>query len=330
MMGAWGGTVGRPKPAEWEQKTGTPASDAAPPRAAGVRAPATAGRLRPKDPVVAAATASTPRPPARTPVPDRHNPTFGLDYWVLGLGAAVPSFLCALALLASAGLLPRLPQVPLGLALGGVLVLLAVGAVFAHANDYPAWTQPGVALLPILTLFLPAATLRGEVVSRINGDPDRMVVAPLVVIWLLLAASTLVCAIVAIAIGRHAPSFSGMALLPAPLILSWLILLAPPFEEAEVLNALGCALALSALTTFVAWLAPAAWRPAAPALAFILQFALFVLLGITWPSLNGALRPVIALDLLLLVGLIFLVLFVPPCAAWLRQRGWSAVERLVG
>src|SRR4051812_35443908 len=81
---------------------------------------------------------------------NRHNPTFGLDYWVLGLAAALPSLCCALALLASAGLLPRVPQVPVGLALGGVLLLLGVGAVFAHANDYPAWTQPGVGLLPIL------------------------------------------------------------------------------------------------------------------------------------------------------------------------------------
>jgi hypothetical protein len=220
--------------------------------------------------------------------------------------------------------------VPLGLVLGALLVLLGVGAVFAHANDYPAWTQPGVALLPILTLFLPAATLRGEVVTQINGDPDRAVVAPLVAIWLLLAAATLVCAIVVIVIGRHAPSFSGLALLPAPLMLSWLILLAPPFEEVAVMNALGCSLALAALATFVGWLAPVAWRPAAPALAYVLQFALFVAMGIGWPTLTGALQPVIVLDLALLVALVFLVLFVPLCAAWMRHRGWSAVERLMG
>jgi hypothetical protein len=318
--------VGRAKPADWGTERDTTTSEAAPtPPAERVRAPLPADKPRVADPPAP----SAPRPPSRSPEPNRHNPTFGPDYWLLGLGASVPALLSAVVLLLSAGLLPRLPQVPLNLALGAVLVLLGVGAVFAHANDYPAWTQPGVALLPILTLFLPAATLRGQVVTRINGDPDRMVAAPLVAIWLLLAAATLVCAIVAVVIGRHAPSFSGMALLPAPLMLSWLILLAPPFEEAAVLNALGCALALTALTTFVGWLVPVSWRPAAPAMAYVLQFALFIALGTTWPVLNGALRPVIALDLALFVSLVFLVLFVPFCAAWLRKR-WYTVERLIG
>jgi hypothetical protein len=322
-----GGMVGRAKPAEWEHDSDTTPREAAPaPRAENVRTSLPADKPRPTD----NAAPIVQRPSSRTLEQVRHNPTFGLDYWVLGLGASLPSLLCALVLLASAGVLPHVPQMPLGLVLGGVLVLLGVGAVFAHANDYPAWTQPGVTLLPILMLFLPAATLRGEVITRINGDPDRAVVAPLVAIWLLLAAATLVCAIVAIVIGRHAPSFSGMSLLPAPLILSWLILLAPPFEESEVITALGCSLALAALTTFVGWFAPTAWRPAAPVLAYVLQFALFTVLGIGWPSLSGALRPMIVLDLALFVGLVFLVLFVPFCATWLRHRGWSAVERLIG
>ena len=265
---------------------------------------------------------------ARSQPAGRHNPTFGLDYWVLGLVAAFPAFCCALALLASAGRLPRVAPVPLGFALGGVLVLLGVGAVFAHANDYPAWSQPGVALLPILTLFMPVAMVRGQIVTRINGDPDRMAAAPLAVTWLLLAAATIVCAAVAVVIGRHAPSFSGMALLPAPLILAWLILMAPPFEEIEVINALGCALALTALATFLAWLAPAAWRPAAPAVALGLQYILFWALGMPWPSFSGALRPLIALDIALYAALVVLVLLVPFCAAWLRDEGWAAVERL--
>lgn len=258
------------------------------------------------------------------------NPTYGLATWPLGLAAATPALLCAVALLASAGLLPRLPQVPVGLALGGVLLLLGVGAVFAHANDYPAWTLPGVGLLPILAIFLPAATLRGEVIARVNGDPDRMVVAPLAVIWLLLAAAAIVCAVVAVVTGRHSPSFSGTALLPAPLILSWLILLAPPFEERGVISAVGCALALAALTTFFCWLVPAAWRPAAPAVALGLQFILLTVLGIGWPALGGALRPIIALDIALFAALVLQVLFVPFCAAWMRQHGWAAAERLFG
>lgn len=322
-----GGMVGRAKPAEWEHDSDTTPREAAPaPRAESVRTPPPAEKSHPAE----RAAPNTQRPSVRSQELERHNPTFGLDYWVLGLGASLPAFICAVVLLASAGILPRVPQLPLGLVLGGVLVLLSVGAVFAHANDYPAWTQPGVTLLPILALFLPAATLRGEVVTRINGDPDRAVIAPLLATLLLLAAATLVCAIVAVVIGRHAPSFSGLSLLPAPLMLSWLILLAPPFEESEVINALGCSLALAALTTFVAWFAPAAWRPAAPALAYVLQFALFVALGIGWPTFSGALRPVIVLDLALLVGLIFLVLFIPLCAAWMRRRGWRAVERLMG
>ncbi len=162
--------VGRAKPAEWEQESDVTTADTAPaPRAESLRAPAE--KPRAGDP----AAPGTPRSSSRTPEAARHNPTFGVTYWVLGLGASLPAFICAVVLLASAGLLPRVPQVPLGLALGAVLVLLGVGAVFAHANDYPAWTQPGVTLLPILTLFLPAATLRGEVVTRINGDPDRAV-----------------------------------------------------------------------------------------------------------------------------------------------------------
>ncbi len=261
---------------------------------------------------------------------DRHNPTFGLDYWVLGLAAALPSFCCALALLAAAGLLPRVPQMPVGLVLGGVLVLLGIVTVFAHANAYPAWTQPGVGLLPILTFFMPVAMLRGQIVARINGDPDRMAAAPLAVAWLLLAGATIICAAVAVGIGRHAPSFSGITLLPAPLLLGWLVLLAPPFEEIEVINAVGCALALASLATFLAWLMPANWRPAAPAVALGLQFILFWLLRLGWPSFSGALRPLIALDIALYAVLVLLVLLVPFCATWLRDEGWATVERLWG
>lgn len=322
-----GGMVGRAKPAEWNPESETVPSEAAPPsRTDRVRPPAPAEAMRPAE----RAAPPERRTQPREPEPSRHNPTFGIDYWVLGLGSAVPALLCAVALLTSAGLFPRVPEVPLGLVLGAVLVLLGVGAVFAHANDYPAWTQPGVTLLPILTLFLPAAALRGQVVARINGDPDRMVAAPLVAIWLLLAAATLACVLVAVSVGRHAPSFCGTALLPAPLMLSWLLLLAPPFEEAEVLTALGSALALTALATFLAWLLPTAWRPAAPAVAFALQFAQFMLLGIGWPRFAGALVPVIAGDVALYVALVILVLVAPFCATWLKNRGWSAVERLAG
>src|SRR5690349_5035824 len=135
-----GGMVGRAKPAEWEHDSDTAPREAAPaPRAEGVRLPLPAEKPRATD----SAAPSTPRAPSRSLESERHNPTFGITYWVLGLGASLPSFICAVVLLASAGLLPRVPQLPLGLVLGAVLVLLGVGAVFAHANDYPAWTHPG-------------------------------------------------------------------------------------------------------------------------------------------------------------------------------------------
>lgn len=278
----------------------------------------------PAVPIVVAASRTVP------PEVERRNPTYGIDFWMLGLAAAVPAFLCAVALLAAAGTIPFVPPLPLGLTLGAVLVLLGVGTVFAHANAYPAWTQPGVVLLPILTLFLPTATLRGQVLTQVNGDTDRLVAAPLAVIWFLLAAATIVCAAIAAIVGRHAPSFSGMALLPAPLLLSWLLLLAPPFEERRVIIALGCALALTALTTFLGWLVPTAWRPAAPAVALGLQFILLVVLRIDLPAFSGAVRPILLLDLALLLALIGLVLTIPLCANWVRRRGWTAIERLFG
>src|SRR5436853_361238 len=112
-----GGMVGRAKPAEWEHDSDTTPREATPsPRADTVRTPLPADKPRPT--VNAAPTVQ--RPSSRTLEQERHNPTFGIEYWVLGLGASLPSLLCALVLLASAGVLPRVPQLPLGLVLGGV------------------------------------------------------------------------------------------------------------------------------------------------------------------------------------------------------------------
>lgn len=273
-----------------------------------------------------------PSEPARpaAAVAARANPTFGPEYWFLGVAAALPALLGALALLACAGLLPPVPRLPVGVVLGLLLLALALGGIFAHAADYPAWTHPGVVLIPILALFLPAAVVRGQVLTRINGDTDLAVVAPLAIAWLLMVASLVVAAIVACAIGRHAPSFSGLALLPAPLILAWMLILAPPFEERAVVGALGSTLALAALATFAAWIIPAGQRPFVPLAAIGAQFGLFWLQRFQWPVFNGAIRPIIALDIALFVVLVILVTAAPLCAAWVRRGAWAAAVRVFG
>jgi hypothetical protein len=135
---------------------------------------------------------------------------------------------------------------------------------------------------------------------------------------------------VACAVGRHAPSFSGLGLLPVPLILAWLLILAPPFQERAVIGALGSALALAALATFSAWIAPAGQRPFVPLAAIGAQFGLFWLQRFHWPTFSGVVRPVIALDIALYIGLVALVGVVPFCAAWVRRAAWTAAVRLFG
>lgn len=258
------------------------------------------------------------------------NPTFGLDYWGLGLAATVPTLLVAVALLACAGALPLIPRLPVGILLGGLLVLFALGALGAHLLDYPAWSQPGVVLIPILALFLPAAIIRGQVLTQINGDTDLVVLAPLVISWLMMVAATIVCASVAVTIGRHAPSFSGLALLPLPLIQAWLLILAPPFREPTVIAALGSALALTALATFAAWVVPARQRPHMPLVAVAAQIAIFWLQRFGWPTFNGVVRPVVALDIAFYVVLLLLVATAPLLAAWMRRAAWPVLHDRLG
>lgn len=266
----------------------------------------------------------------RTTGASRHNPTFGPEYWMLGVAAALPAFLGALALLACAGLLPLVPRLPVGIVLGALLLLLAIVGIFAHATDYPAWTHPGVGLVPILALFLPVAVIRGQALTRINGDTDPVVAAPLAISWLLMVAAVAVAAIVAYAVGRHAPSFSGLTLLPAPLILAWVLILAPPFQERAVIGALGSALALAALATFAAWVVPVGQRPFVPLAAIGAQFGLFWLQRFHWPVFNGAVRAVVALDIALYIALVALIGAAPFFAAWVRRSAWSAATRLFG
>jgi len=265
-----------------------------------------------------------------TPTAPVANPTFGAEFWILGLVAALPTLFAALVLLASGGAVPLIPRPPVGMTLGGVLIGLALGALAAHVADYPAWTHPGVVLIPILALFLPAALIRGQVVTQINGDSDWVVLAPLGISWLLMLAATIVIAGVAVTIGRHAPSFSGLAILPVPLIQAWLLILAPPFRERLVLIALGSALVLTALATFAAWVVPTNQRPYVPLVAIGAQFGVFWLQRFGWPTFNGALRWVVALDIILYVALVALVAVAPILAAWVRRSAWPAVRELLG
>ncbi len=264
------------------------------------------------------------------PIAPSANPTFGAEFWILGLVAVLPTLLVALVLLACGGAVPLLPRPPVGVTLGGVLILLALGALAAHVADYPAWTHPGVVLIPILALFLPAAIIRGQVVTQVNGDSDWVVLAPLGISWLLMLAATVVIVGVAVTIGRHAPSFSGLALLPVPLIQAWLLILAPPFRERLVLLALGSALILTALATFAAWVVPTNQRPYVPLVAIGAQFGVFWLQRFGWPTFNGALRWVVALDIILYVALVALVAAAPILAAWVRRSAWPTLREIIG
>lgn len=253
------------------------------------------------------------------------NPTFGAEHWPLGLLAALPAFVCALGFLLCTVNVPRLPRVPVSLVLGILLVMLGLGALAAHQVNYPAWTQPGVALLPILSLFLPAAVWHGQIVTLIDGDPDPVVVVPLAITALLLAAALLVTAAVVATIGRYAPSFSGTALLPLPLLAAWTFALAPPFRELVVIRGYASALALAAGATFIAWVTPHQRRGLVPLVAIGVQFLLFLLLHLGWPGFAGALRLVIAFDIIIFVAAVILVGIAPLFTSWMRRQGWPAL-----
>lgn len=277
----------------------------------------------------------TPAPEAgrnrrATPPEGSTVPTFGVDHWGLGLAAIVPALLTAVALLACAGALPLVPRLPVGVVLGALLVLFALGTVAAHLLDYPAWSQPGVVLIPILALFLPAAIIRGQVLTQINGDTDLVVLAPLAISWLMMVAATIVCVGVAVTIGRHAPSFSGLALLPLPLIQAWLLILAPPFREPTVIAALGTALTLTALATFAAWVVPTRQRPYVPLVAIAAQFAIFWLQRFGWPIFNGVVRPIVALDIAFYIVLLIVIATAPLLASWMRRAAWPVLRDRLG
>lgn len=279
--------------------------------------------------------AQAPGAPAGTARPARFappasNPTFGVDYWVLGLLAASPALLGVVGFLLSEARLPRLPRLSFGLILGVLIVALALVTLVVRFLRFPAWSQPGVTLLPVCGLFLPAAVLHGQVAARVNGDPDRILSVPFVVTWALLAAAAIVTAAVAFLVGQYAPSFSGSALLPLPLLLAWVLVLLPSYSEPRVIRAAASSLALAASATVLAWVAPARWRAYVPLAAIAAQFAVFWWLRLGWPRVGGVIAPLIALDLALYVLLVVLVGVAPLCAAWTRRAGWPALRRRLG
>jgi hypothetical protein len=271
---------------------------------------------------------ATRSPASRAPI-ETSNPTFGPAYWVLGALAALPSLLCALAFLLPRARASWLPPIGSGTLLGLLLAGLALLAAGIHRLDYPAWSQPLVTTLPTVGLYLPAAVLHGQTAARVNNDPDPIVALPLLATWLLLVAAAVVTLAVGLLVGRHAPSFCGSSLAPLPVVLAWMLVLTPDFREEVVTAALASAFALLALTTFVAWVVPADYRPLVPLAAIGLQFGAFWELRLPWPAFGGAIRPVIWLDVLLFVGLVVAVGSAPYCAAWVRRAGWPELQRLL-
>lgn len=277
-------------------------------------------------PVVGGRGATRGVAPRRTLV--ARNPTFGPDYWVLGLLAALPALLVSLVFLLRGVRLPRVPQLTTGPELAVLLLLLLAAALLAHVLDYPAWSQPVVVMAPTVALVLPAALLHGRALGQANGDPAPVVALGVLATWLLLLLGLALVVLTALVVGRHAPSFAGAGLAPLPLLVSWTIVLAPSFHETVVAAALASAFGLAALATFIAWVVPAAQRPFVPLLAAGVQFGVFGFARLGWPPITGAARPVLWLDALLFVALVVCVGVAPVLAAWVRQAGWPELRRL--
>lgn len=277
------------------------------------------------------------RGPAARPVsgaprhaqPTTSNLTFGVDYWILGLLAASPALISTLGFLLVEVRLPRVVPFSLGGVLGVLIVGLALVTLFVRFLDYPAWSQPAVVLLPIYGLFLPAVVLHGQVLTQANGDPDPIVAVPVVVTWALMTIAAIVAVAVAVTVGRYAPSYSGTALVPLPVILAWVVVLMPSFTEERLARALASSLALAACTAVAAWVLPSSRRPLAPLVAIGAQLALFWWLGLGWPGFGGAVELIVLLDVALYVLLIVLIGLAPPCASWMRRAGWPELQRLL-
>lgn len=274
-------------------------------------------------------------PPAATArparfVPPASNPTFGVDYLVLGLLAASPALFAAAGLLLSEVRLPLVPRVSFGLVLGVLIVGLSLATLVVHFLRFPAWSQPGVTLLPVCGLFLPASVLHGQVAARVNGDPARILAVPFAITWALLAAAVVVSVAVTFLVGQYAPSFSGSALLPLPLLLAWVIVLLPSYSEPRVIRAVASSLALTSCMIVFAWVAPARWRAYVPLVAIGAQLGLFWWLRLGWPRVSGVIGPLVWLDIALYVMLVVLVGVAPLGAVWTRRAGWPALRRQLG
>lgn len=259
----------------------------------------------------------------------RENPTYGPNYWLLGLAAAAPSLSVALTFATPLIRWPRLGMVPQGSLLALLLVTLAAGSFVAHLLLYPAWSQTWVVNLTVVALVTPATVLHGATFAASAGDPDPVVGLGVLATWLLMLGCLTVATVLALVVGRFAPSFSGIALIPAPLLLTWTIVAPGRFREDVANAALASSFALAALAAFVAWLVPAGLRLYVPLLAMAVQAVLCIALGLGLTTVTGAVRPFTFLDALLCIALTGIAMVMPLFATWMRRDGWPEVRRLL-
>lgn len=257
----------------------------------------------------------------------RANPTFGPAYWLLGLVAAWPTLSAAVVFAAPLVRLPRLGQVPQGPLLGTLLVMLACGSFVAHVLHYPAWMQTWPVSLATVALLAPATVFHGAVLSSSLGDPDPVVAIGVLATWLLMIGAIAIVALIAAIVGRYAPSYSGVALTPAPLLLGWMLFMPGQFRDDIVTAALTSTFALAALAAFVAWLLPTVVRQYVPLFAVVAQAVLLVALRLGLLNADGASRPVVAADIALSLVVTLVAVLLPEAAAWWRQVGWREVRR---
>lgn len=264
---------------------------------------------------------------ARRSASIRANPTFGPAYWMLGLLAAWPALTAAVVFALPLVRLPRLGQLPQGPLLGALLLMLACGSFIAHVLYYPAWSQTWPVSLAMVALLAPVTALHGAVLSASLGDPDPVVAIGVLATWLLLIGATVLVTLIASVVGRYAPSYSGVALTPAPLLLGWTLVIPGQFRDDLVAAALTSTFALGAFAAFVAWMLPPAVQRVVPLFAVVAQVVLFAVMRLGLPGAGGASRPFVAVDIALALVVTLVAVALPGPAAWWRQVGWPEVRR---
>lgn len=263
----------------------------------------------------------------RRPSTVRANPTYGSRYWVLGCLAAWPSVAVAAVFAAPLVRLPRVGQLPQGLLLAAMLALLALGGLVGHVLHYPAWSQTWVVSLVAVGLLAPATMQHGAALAGSAADPDPVVAIAVLATWLLMVGAFIVTGTVAVMVGRYAPSYSGVSMTVAPLLLGWALAMPGRFRDDIVDAALASTFTLGALTAFIAWIVPAAVRLYLPLFAVAAQAGLFAVLRLGPPSQDGASRPLMLLDVALVLCWTLVAVATPALARWWRRAGWPEVRR---